>query len=86
MRLRQSNNPDFMQGEGHGADVMALMFNQAGPELLADTEVQAALRDAPNIAHTLEGSGLSTYNGPLADAGALLMQRYMDRHKVKAGY
>lgn len=86
MRLRKSKDPVFTRGESHGADVMALIFNQAGPELLADPEVQAALREAPATAEALKGSGLYSYNGPLADAGAALMARYMVRHKVDDGY
>lgn len=86
MRLRQSQDPAFTRGESNGADVMALVFNQAGPELLADPEVQAAMREAPATARVLEGTGLYNYNGPLADAGATLLRRYMNRHRAEAGY
>lgn len=86
--LSQKRDPEFTRGQGHGADVMALIFNQAGPELLADPEVQSAMRDAPaHRAVSDEIFGDSTKStGPLADAGGVLMTTYMRRHKAEAGY
>lgn len=86
MRLRETQNSEFIRGEGHGADVVSLFFNQAGPELLADPEVQAAMREAPSVREVLEGTGMHTNNGPLADAGGVLMRTFMSRHKLEAGY
>jgi hypothetical protein len=60
------------------------MFNHAGPELLADVEVQAAMRDAPAV-RKIFGDEYK-YTGPTADAGGVLMQTYMRRHKAEAGY
>ena len=84
VNLNGSGDPEFTRGSGHGSDVIALMFNQAGPELLADLEVQAALREAPQTIEMLGEVGKSA--GPLADAGGVLLHTYMSRHKVEAGY
>ena len=86
--LFQKRDPEFMRGQDHGADVMALIFNQAGPELLADPEVQSAMRDAPAhraVSRKVFGDSAKS-TGPLADAGGVLMTTYMMRHKAEAGY
>lgn len=85
-RLHENLDPAFARGASDGGDVIALIFNQAGPELLADSEVQAAMREAPMTARALKGLGLYTYKGPLADTGGALMRRLMNRHKTAAGY
>lgn len=84
LSMFEKRDPEFMRGQVHGADVMALIYNRAGPELLADPEVQAAMRDAPMARRLLGDSHANV--GPLADAGGVLMHTYMARHKVEAGY
>jgi hypothetical protein len=85
-KLHTSGDPEFARGAGNGGDIVALIAGKAGPALLADPEVQHALREAPGrieLTKKLLGSADTSQYGA---AGTLLMQRYMEQHARDAGY
>jgi hypothetical protein len=84
--LSSRGDAEFARGMQHGADVAALMANRAGPALLADPDVQKALREAPDEARLTEALLGPTDTGQSAVAGTILMRDYLERHKHEAGY
>lgn len=82
----KKGDADFIRGAQHGADVAALISGRAGPALLADPEVQHALREAPGhieLTEAVLGSANKTQYGAAAE---VLMARYMEKHAREAGY
>ena len=84
--LNGSGDPEFTRGMTHGSNVAILMANRAGPELLAQPDVQNALRREPEQAALAAGILGPGEVGQSNVAGAVLMQDYMERHRQKAGY
>lgn len=84
--LNGRHDAEFMRGMGHGSDVATLMASRAGPALLADPDVQKALREAPEQARLAEAVFGPTETGQSAVAGTVLMKDHMQRHKLEAGY
>jgi hypothetical protein len=84
--LGSAQDPEFVRGMQNGSDVAILMANRAGPALLADPDVQRALRLAPEQARFSEAVFGPADTGQSAVAGTILMQDYMVRHKREAGY
>lgn len=77
---------EFMRGMMHGSNVVILMLGRPGSELLADLDVQSALRAAPAMGRMITGIDGRAPAGPFAAAGAVLMHDYLDRHRTAAGY
>jgi hypothetical protein len=84
--LSGQHDAEFSRGLEHGADVSALIANRARPRLLAEPEVQEALRVAPDWIRAAEGVADSAQMSETAAAGAVLMKHYMERHRQEAGY
>lgn len=84
--LNGRRDAEFMRGMQHGSDVAALMANRAGPALLADPDVQKALREAPAETRFAESVFGPADTGQSAVAGTILMRDHMERHKREAGY
>lgn len=84
--LGRDRDPEFARGMQHGSDVAILMANRAGPGLLAEPDIQSALREAPAQARLYERLLGPIETGQSGVAGAVLMQEYMERHKLEAGY
>ncbi|MFU7528683.1 hypothetical protein [Qipengyuania sp. ASV99] len=79
--LYVSKSPAFMRGMQHGGDVAILMSDKAGPELLADADVQSVLREAPSASELSSTLGMDAPVGQTATAGGLLMQLHLSRHR-----
>ena len=84
-KLNADRDVQFARGMSHGGDVLILMANRAGPNLLAEPDVQMALRKAPEQARLANAIFGSTDTGQSGAAGAVLMQEYMERHAREAG-
>lgn len=85
-QLSHHRDPEFARGVTHGSNVTILMANRAGSGLLAEPEVQAALREAPSQAQLAERLLGVKDNSQSSTAGAVLMQTYMRQHGLEAGY
>jgi hypothetical protein len=83
--LHERGDPEFMRGMTHGSNVAILMANRPGPELLADPEVQAALREAPAAGRAM-AEIFGPVDSPYGAAGAVLMHDYMMSHKKVLGW
>lgn len=84
--LNSRGNTEYKRGMVHGTNVAVLMADRAGPETLADPDVQKALRGAPEMERQAQSLLGPSEMGQSGAAGALLMQTYMKRHQEKAGY
>jgi len=84
--LREGGNAEFERGAKDGSTVAILMCDRPGPGLLAEPEVQAALREVPGEQETITSVLGSKDTGQFVTAGGILMRNYMRRHKEKAGY
>ncbi len=82
--LHERRDPEFMRGMTHGSNVAILMANRPGPELLADPDVQQALREAPAAEKAMTAIS-GSIDSPYGAAGAVLMRNYMKRHQREAG-
>jgi hypothetical protein len=79
-RLQAADDPEFGLGADHGMNVSILMANIPTATLLADPDVQAAMREVPAAERaTAQGTG-ETNVTPYAMAGGMLMRRYMSDH------
>ena len=77
--LHECADPDFKLGVVEGANVAILMSNRPSAELLANPDVQAALRDAPLLGKlSTQVLGSSSMQGT-SSAGAALMHIYIQR-------
>ena len=83
--LQASQDPEFKRGLDHGVKVALLMSNRPTPELLSDSDVQIALRNAPAdaaFASAIFGDEKSDA-GPYGAAGGALLTLYLDAHKLR---
>ena len=81
-KLSQLDDQSFLLGMEHGSNVAILMSDRAGPDLLADKEVQAALSQAPSdIAMTEAVFGKAGPSGQTSAAGGTLMRNYLSAHR-----
>jgi hypothetical protein len=81
-RLQNSDDPEFTLGADHGIKVSSLMANIPTATLLADPDVQAAMRQVPAAERVAaELSGRPDVS-PYAMAGGMLMQSYMSAHSL----
>ncbi|MBO0749002.1 MAG: hypothetical protein J2O44_01035 [Porphyrobacter sp.] len=79
--LNSTKNPAFIQGAEHGANVAILMADKAGPALLAEPEVQIALKEAPAQQDLYEKLFGQRPRGQTQTAGTILMTNYMHAHR-----